>query len=935
MKLAGLSPAGALLVRDGEPFGVSIILLDAEGQPQDLSGRIFYLSVRYTDQSTPFLTITSDLASDNLSAFLIGTAEQAAELFQKSQSRALSYDITEATGAIRWFERVETDQGSGVAPTVPIVFPDLPASELRLQAQAIVVTERGATGPGVERRLYEKGLIAAEDTGLMIDKMREWGGEGGAPFAEAADAAAQAAVEARQQAENLVEPVQAIADKGSTAIKGLGVGRDISIATDADLVGVQAVTPLAFMASWVGTAAALLAQVAVNAAVLVDDGPRLQAAIIKAAELGHDLELPRPVYTNTPINWTVNGKRVHLKCSGNGEIIGGPGIDGPLIKIANSSSSGGTSARSVNCKIVGLKTNMQFVPSDPLSSRDHISVSGFNRVTMIGGESFSGQHYSAAGGDSGMFITANRVIVRDWQFYGMIDLAIYLSGSQGGNLDNRNVLLSGNTYTGCKNAWSAKRNYRYVRSSGEHFERCFNGPSAYAAGGTAGTLGQYAGSVVSVVGATFHDMENRCIDPRGSSNWNVTGMIVSGRFGRDNLNAVVPNACIIGIAGSSNNRFEFVADIDTSVWASDPSHAAVRITTYTNTLPNPSVTTISTGNSVKATVKGIYNGLLEFAPCGKNTVELNLTDVANPYTMPNGNGTRLILNNDGARSELVGNFDATPGRTAFGGQVRTASFSISLNAEDRFIQTRPDNALMQAVLPLNAPNGYQIGMVKVPGSGAGPVAFRDPTNSFNIGTPLREVGETIWAVCDGAGGWTPARAYFKRTEGFRNQAWLPAGWVRDSYQRNIGATQSQALTSGRLFLCAFEGLQGDLATTIKFMNGGAASGLTGRFFALYDKDRNLLGVSADDTSSWAPGEILSLPLTTPVRLPYSGLFYVGVCEVAATPASIRGTNGSSNMLGLQPVLVGNSTSGLTNAASAPAIASTIAAVSITPYCGIG
>ena len=134
MKLAGLSPAGALLVRDGEPFGVSIILLDAEGQPQDLSGRIFYLSVRYTDQSTPFLTITSDLASDNLSAFLIGTAEQAAELFQKSQSRALSYDITEATGAIRWFERVETDQGSGVAPTVPIVFPDLPASELRLQA---------------------------------------------------------------------------------------------------------------------------------------------------------------------------------------------------------------------------------------------------------------------------------------------------------------------------------------------------------------------------------------------------------------------------------------------------------------------------------------------------------------------------------------------------------------------------------------------------------------------------------------------------------------------------------------------------------------------------------------------------------------------------------------------------------------------------------
>ena len=64
-------------------------------------------------------------------------------------------------------------------------------AELVAEGAILRVSERGAAGPGVEQRLKDLGDIAEADPALMRDKIREWGGEGGAPFAEAAQMAAQ------------------------------------------------------------------------------------------------------------------------------------------------------------------------------------------------------------------------------------------------------------------------------------------------------------------------------------------------------------------------------------------------------------------------------------------------------------------------------------------------------------------------------------------------------------------------------------------------------------------------------------------------------------------------------------------------------------------------------------------------------------------------
>jgi len=54
-----------------------------------------------------------------------------------------------------------------------------------------------------------------------------------------------------------------------------------------------------------------------------------------------------------------------------------------------------------------------------------------------------------------------------------------------------------------------------------------------------------------------------------------------------------------------------------------------------------------------------------------------------------------------------------------------------------------------------------------------------------------------------------------------------------------------------------------------------------------------------------------------------------------TPTGLRGTGVSSNVAGLAPIMTGTSSTGLTNAASAPATAATIAVGSANPYAYLG
>lgn len=396
-----------------------------------------------------------------------------------------------------------------------------------------------------------------------------------------------------------------------------------------------------FESNFAGSESNLLYQIDNNNSSLVDDAPALKAFLEDAIENGQIVGIAGPVYCNSPIDITVDGKLVKIVNVGNGTLIGGKGLNEPLLKIANSSSSGDTPPRSVDIQIKGMRSDLRFSPAGSLNSVNHYYFSGFRRTIMRDCSLFSGQFYQTAGGDAGIFTTSNRVIISGCIFQGMVDLGVYASGNSAGDKDNNNLLLLGNSYINCANAWSAKRNYQNIRSVGEHFEGCFNGAGCYRAGGI--DEGLLSGSKVTVIGPTFKNMVNRCIDPRSSSNWHVTGMVVTGTFGTDKDDVAIENAAIIVVAGTTNSKFDFVAD----VVSGDPSHSAVRIQTENGN--------ISTGNMVQGSVKGVYRGLIEASPCDGNSIDLFLnTDVAVAGT-PSGASSRYSYTQNGERISMTGN----------------------------------------------------------------------------------------------------------------------------------------------------------------------------------------------------------------------------------------------------------------------------------------
>lgn len=499
------------------------------------------------------------------------------------------------------------------------------------------------------------------------------------------------------------------------------------------------------------TRAAMIAQIVADPTELTDDSAALEAAIRAAITTGQQLRLNGVFYVNTPINIAVNGRRVDLANHGDMWIIGGPDLDAPVIKIANSATVGGTAARSVAIRVSGFQFDVSKAPYGVLNSVNCLNFSGFRDTIIDGCYFYHGEDYreGSAGGDAGLFTTSNRVVFKHNTVVGAPDLAVYASGSQTGTQDNISLLSEGNNYIKCANAIATKRNYRYLRSVGDHFDGCYNCITASPAGGTGD--GQLCGSRVVVTGATFRNIIAKCFDPRSSSNWHGSG-VISGTFGIDLDGATVANAAFIGIAGSENCSFDIVGEVE---GATDSTHAAVRITTHLNS--ETGITSTSRGNTVRATVKGIYNGLLEFTPCEKNTVELNLSGVTNPVTMPTANLTRVTINNDGARSEITGNFDTTPNRAQFTGTIYTANSSLSLGAVGRTVQAQPAASAVQLALPTGAASGDNIDVMKIAGSGAGLVQIRNPANTttlFNIA----DVGGTVQMRFNGTD-WLPVERY--------------------------------------------------------------------------------------------------------------------------------------------------------------------------------
>ncbi|WP_088183569.1 tail fiber domain-containing protein [Sphingobium sp. Z007] len=197
MTLAGLSPAGALIVRAGEPFALQVGYSEENGDLSDLTGRTFALAIRYTDQTQPILVIDAELDALARTAVALGTAEQASQIYVAGLTRRLSYDFMEVTGGAtssRLTERVAVEPGSNIAGNVVPQYMDVPLLNVTVAAQRKIVTERGRPGFGAERRLYDAGIIDEPTLEKMDQRYLAAGAESARPFKEAAEAARDAAV---------------------------------------------------------------------------------------------------------------------------------------------------------------------------------------------------------------------------------------------------------------------------------------------------------------------------------------------------------------------------------------------------------------------------------------------------------------------------------------------------------------------------------------------------------------------------------------------------------------------------------------------------------------------------------------------------------------------------------------------------------------------
>lgn len=160
-----------------------------------------------------------------------------------------------------------------------------------------------------------------------------------------------------------------------------------------------------------------------------------------------------------------------------------------------------------------------------------------------------------------------------------------------------------------------------------------------------------------------------------------------------------------------------------------------------------------------------------------------------------------------------------------------------------------------------------------------------------------------------------------------------AGTLAETMPRMLsGTTNTTAGATGTLFMNAINLTAGQLVSNITIVSATTAQVTpTNYFFALYDANRNLLAQSANQTTTvWTASTVKTLAMTTPYRIPTTGLYYIGLLQVATTIATIAGGAAKLNaaFVANAPILHGTSTTGLTTALPNPAAAITAGTASI-------
>lgn len=153
------------------------------------------------------------------------------------------------------------------------------------------------------------------------------------------------------------------------------------------------------------------------------------------------------------------------------------------------------------------------------------------------------------------------------------------------------------------------------------------------------------------------------------------------------------------------------------------------------------------------------------------------------------------------------------------------------------------------------------------------------------------------------------------------------GTIAETIPRELcPEVNTTAGASGTLFLQAIYLTAGQTVSNITFWSATTAAGTpTNGFFALYDANRNLLAQSANfTTEAWGSNSKKTKAMTSPYRIPTSGLYYIGLLQVATTIATIKGGTAKTGgqLAAAGPTLHGTSNTGLTTTLPNPANAIT-------------
>jgi hypothetical protein len=168
--------------------------------------------------------------------------------------------------------------------------------------------------------------------------------------------------------------------------------------------------------------------------------------------------------------------------------------------------------------------------------------------------------------------------------------------------------------------------------------------------------------------------------------------------------------------------------------------------------------------------------------------------------------------------------------------------------------------------------------------------------------------------------------------------------IAETFSRRTQMEGAGALASGRLTLVAVWLPKGTVVKNIVFATGTAAEAPTHWWFGLFDENRKLLAVTADQTTgAWAASTVKSLPIAnveggaaSSFTTTYSGLHYLGIMVAATTKVpTIACHLSASAVSALAPVLFGPSTEGLTTAPTPGSFtAAAISGGSNYPWAGV-